>query len=204
LQSTYYLAAIVFIVGVLIVVMVSPLIFSNNNRTNEGTTTTSTKERIDVRARPITVPSSYYGTITGYHLFIVYTDGAGKQFICEALPLDPNTGRMPSNSVLLSDPDGLLTRGYCQPYLSGATAAYVSSVASVTAATTAIKAKEAFDCFVKETVAFNAANIPYHLTTGPNSNSYVRTLLDHCEVPAVKPPTAVLTPGWDISISFES
>lgn len=203
MQSTYYLAAIVFVVvGVLILIMVSPLIFSNN-RADEGMTT-STKERIDVRARPITVPSPYYGTtITGYHLFIVYIDGAGKQFICEAFPLDPNTGQMPSNSVLLSDPDGLLTRGYCKPHLSGTTAAYISNVASATA-TTAIKAKEAYDCFVKETVAFNAANIPYRLTTGPNSNSYVRTLLDHCKVPAVKPPTAVLTPGWDISIRFES
>lgn len=175
-----------------------PLLLSSANRANEGT---STNERIDVRARPITVPFPYYGSVTGYHLFIVYTDGAGKQFICEALPVDPNTGQVPSNSTLLSDPDGLLTRGYCQPYLPGS-AAYISDLASVTAATS-INARQAYSCFVKETIAFNSANIPYHLATGPNSNSYVRTLLDHCKVPAVKPPSAVLTPGWDLSISFK-
>jgi hypothetical protein len=162
----------------------------------------STNERIDVRARPITVafPAPYYGTVTGYHLFIVYTDVAGRQFICEALPVDPNTGRTPSESDLISNHRGLLTSGYCHLYVPGTTA-YAANAPSVTAAV--VKAKEAYDCFVNETVAFNAANIPYHLTTGPNSNSYVRTLLDHCKVPAVKPPSAVLTPGWDVSIRLK-
>lgn len=174
--------------------IVLPMLFSN--RANESA---SANERIDVRARQITValPAPYYGTVTGYHLFIVYTDVAGRQFICEALPVDPDTGRMPSESDLASNQRGLLTRGYCQPYVPG-TAAYAANTPSVTAAT--IKAKEAYDCFVNATAAFNAANIPYHLTAGPNSNSYVRTLLDHCKVPAVKPPSAVLTPGWDVSI----
>ena len=189
--------AIAFVTGILIL-MVSSLLLSN--RANEET---AAHERIDVRARPITVtlpPPYYYGTVTGYHLFIVYIDGAGKQFLCEALPLDPNTGQTPSEPDLVSNSKGFLTRGYCQPHVPG-TAAYVANAPSVTATT--IKAKEAYDCFVNETIAFNSANIPYRLTTGPNSNSYVRTLLDHCKVPAVKPPSAVLTPGWDMSISFE-
>jgi hypothetical protein len=174
--------------------IVLPLLFSNRAHEN-----TSTDERIDVRARPITValPAPYFGTVTGHHLFIIYTDGAGRQFMCEALPVDPDTGRMPSGSDLASNYRGLLTRGYCQPYVPGS-AAYAANAPSVTAAT--VKAKEAYECFVNGTAAFNAANIPYHLTTGPNSNSYVRTLLDHCNVPAVKPPSAVLTPGWDVSI----
>ena len=178
-------------------VIVLPLLFSNRAHENA-----STNERIDVRARPITValPAPYYGTVTGYHLFIVYTDVAGRQFICEALPMDPNTGRMPSESDLASNRNDLLTRGHCQPYDPG-TPSYAANAPSVTAAV--VKAKEAYDCFVNETVAFNAANIPYYLTTGPNSNSYVRTLLDHCKVPAVKPPSAVLTPGWDVSIRLE-
>lgn len=195
----YYLAAIVVVAGVLIlVVSSSSLLFSN--KANEGT---SPQERIDVRARPVTVnfPAPYYGTVTGYHLFIVYTDGAGKQFICEALPLDPSTGLMPSESALFSNHKALLARGYCQPYGPGTAAVNVANAPSVTATT--INAKEVYSCFVKETSAFNAASVPYRLTTGPNSNSFVRTLLDHCKVPAVKPPFAVLTPGWDMSISFE-
>ena len=189
---------LVFAAGVLILVIVLPLLLSN--RTHENA---FTNERIDVRARPITValPAPYYGTVTGYHLFIVYTDFAGRQFICEALPVDPNTGRMPSESDLASNRIGLLTRGHCQPYDPG-TASYAANAPSVTAATV-VKAKEAYDCFVDETVAFNAANIPYHLTTGPNSNSYVRTLLDHCKIPAVKPSSAMLTPGWDVSLRLE-
>ena len=171
--------------------------FSNQENKN-----TSTGEKIDVRARPITVTLSapYYGSITGYHLFIVYTDDAGRQFICEALPLDPYTGRVPSESDMLSNSKGILTRGYCQPYVPGKSV-NAANAPSVTATTN--KAKEAYDCFVKETVAFNAANIPYRLTTGPNSNSYVRTLLDHCKVPAVRPPSAILTPGWDLVVRFE-
>ena len=186
--------AIAFVAGVLIL-MVSPLLFTK--RTNEGII--SMNERIDVRARPITVtfPAPYYGTITGYHLFIIYVDSAGKQFICEAFPVNPNTGQVPSESDLASNHTGLLTQGYCRSYVDGTAA----NEASVTVTT--IRAKEAYNCFVQETLAFNAAKIPYHLTLGPNSNSYVRTLLDHCKVPAVKPPSAVLTPGWDLSISFQ-
>lgn len=159
----------------------------------------STDEKIEVRARPITVtlPAPYYGTITGYHLFIIYSDSAGRQFICEALPVNPNTGQIPSESTLVSNPNGLLTKGYCQPYFSGTSVNSLSvSVATKT------RAKEAYSCFIQETQVFNKANIPYYLTTGPNSNSYVRTLLDHCRVPAVKPSAAVLTPGWDLSISL--
>ena len=94
--------AIAFVTGILIL-MVSSLLLSN--RANEET---AAHERIDVRARPITVtlPPPYYGTVTGYHLFIVYIDGAGKQFLCEALPLDPNTGQIPSEPDLVSNSKG--------------------------------------------------------------------------------------------------
>jgi hypothetical protein len=50
---------------------------------------------------------------------------------------------------------------------------------------------------------FNGAKIPYHLVTGPNSNSYTRTMLDRCDIPALKPAVAMLTPGWDISINLD-
>jgi hypothetical protein len=104
---------------------------------------------------------------------------------------------VPSYSDLASNHTGLLTQGYCRSCIDGTAA----NEASVTVTT--IRAKEAYNCFVQETLAFNAAKISYHLTLGPNSNSYVRTLLDHCKVPVVKPPSAVLTLGWDVSISFE-
>jgi hypothetical protein len=180
-------ATAVVVSGVLILVVL-PLLLSS-----------SKDEKIEVRARPImvTFPAPYYGTITGYHLFIIYNDSVGKQFICEALPVNSNTGQIPSESALVSNPNGLLTKGYCQPYFSGTS----TNALSVTIATKT-RAKEAYSCFLQETQVFNKANIPYYLTTGPNSNSYVRTMLDHCGLPAVKPPAAVLTPGWDMSISL--
>ena len=41
------------------------------------------------------------------------------------------------------------------------------------------------------------------MITGPNSNSYTRTMLDKCNILAIKPVIAILTPGWDISIYLE-
>jgi len=71
-------------------------------------------ETIDVRGRAIhvTLPQSI-GSVTGYHLFIVYTDKQGKQFICQGLPFDPATGKIASDEILPSDPPGLLIKGQC-------------------------------------------------------------------------------------------
>ena len=73
-------------------------------------------ETIDVRGRPIhvTLPQSI-GSVTGYHLFIVYTDKKGKQFICQGLPFDPATGRIAPDEILPSDPTGLVIKGQCIP-----------------------------------------------------------------------------------------
>jgi hypothetical protein len=54
-------------------------------------------------------------------------------------------------------------------------------------------AKLAYKCFFKETGIFNDAKIPYHLVTGPNSNSYARTMLDKCNVVYLKPALSVTT-----------
>jgi hypothetical protein len=45
-------------------------------------------ETIDVRGRAIhvTLPQSI-SSVTGYHLFIVYTDKKGKQFVCQGCHL---------------------------------------------------------------------------------------------------------------------
>lgn len=61
-------------------------------------------------------------------------------------------------------------------------------------------AGEAYRCFEKETVLFNAEKVPYRMATGPNSNTFVRTILDRCGVPALKPAGAVPAPGWEISL----
>ena len=68
-------------------------------------------ETIDVRGRAIHVilPQSI-GSVTGYHLFIVYTDKHGNQFVCQGLPFDPTTGKIAPDEILPSDPPGLLIR----------------------------------------------------------------------------------------------
>ena len=58
-------------------------------------------EKVEVRGRAIhvTLPQPI-GSITGFHLFIVYTDKHGKQFVCQGLPFDPATGKIAADEIL--------------------------------------------------------------------------------------------------------
>ena len=159
-------------------------------------------ETIDVRGRAIhvTLPQSI-GSVTGYHLFIVYTDKKGKQFICQGLPVDPATGNIAPDEILPSDPTGLVIKGQCIP-LRPNNRDFIPDAPSITVLS-GFDTKQAYNCFFKETDIFNEAKIPYHMVTGPNSNSYTRTILDKCNILAMKPAVAILTPGWDISINLD-
>lgn len=156
-----------------------------------------TTERIDVWARDITVTlPPPYGRVTGYHLYIVYADASGRQFVCEGFPFYPPSGSIPPESALFFyGPPGLLTQGYCATMPHGRPA----GAHSVTVLQGA-DAGRAYRCMEKETARFNSENVAYRMATGPNSNSFVRTMLDRCGVPAIKPAAAVPSPGWDISI----
>jgi hypothetical protein len=159
-------------------------------------------ETIDVRGRAIhvTLPQSI-GSVTGYHLFIVYTDKKGKQFVCQGLPFDPETGNIAPDEILPSDPTGLVIKGQCIP-LRPNNRDFIPDAPSITVLSGS-DTKQAYNCFFKETDIFNEAKIPYHMVTGPNSNSYTRTILDKCNILAMKPTVAILTPGWDISINLD-
>jgi hypothetical protein len=159
-------------------------------------------EKIDVRGRAIhvTLPPPI-GSVTGYHLFIVYTQKHEKQFVCQGLPFDPATGRIVPEEILHSDPPGLLTKGQCIPFRPD-NRDFIPDAPSITVLS-GTDAKQAYNCIFKETDILNAATIPYHLVTGPNSNSYVRTMLYRCDIPAMKPALAILTPGWYISINLD-
>ena len=159
-------------------------------------------ETIDVRGRAIhvTLPQSI-GSVTGYHLFIVYTDKKGKQFICQGLPFNPATGNIAPDEILPSDPTGLVIKGQCIP-LRPNNRDFIPDAPSITVLSGS-DTKQAYNCFFKETDIFNEAKIPYHMITGPNSNSYTRTLLDKCNILAMKPAVAILTPGWHISINLD-
>ena len=159
-------------------------------------------ETIDVRGRAIhvTVPQSI-GSVTGYHLFIVYTDKNGKQFICQGLPFDPATGNIAPDEILPSDPTGLVIKGQCIP-LRPNNRDFIPDAPSITVLSGS-DTKQAYNCFFKKTEIFNDAKIPYHMVTGPNSNSYTRTMLDKCNILAMRPAVAILTPGWDISINLD-
>ena len=159
-------------------------------------------EKVEVRGRAInvTLPQPI-GSVTGYHLFIVYTDKHGNQFVCQGLPFDPTTGKIAPDEILPSDPPGLLIRGQCIP-LRPNNRDFIPDAPSITVLSGS-DTKQAYNCFFKETDIFNDAKIPYHMVTGPNSNSYTRTMLDRCDIIAMKPAVALLTPGWDISISLD-
>jgi hypothetical protein len=157
-------------------------------------------EKIDVRARSIhvTLPPPI-GSITAYHLFLVYSTH-GKQFVCQGFPFDPSTGKIPPDSALPSNPLGLLTKGRCIQFTPD-NRDFIPDAPSVTVASEK-DAKHAYTCFFKETILFNNAKVPYHSVTGPNSNSYTRTMLDSCDLHAIKPAIAIISPGWDISIDL--
>jgi len=149
-------------------------------------------ETIDVRGRAIhvTLPQS-----------IGYIDKHGKQFICQGLPFDPATGNIAPDEILPSDPTGLVIKGQCIP-LRPNNRDFIPDAPSITVLSGS-DTKQAYNCFFKETDIFNEAKIPYHMVTGPNSNSYTRTILDKCNILAIKPAVAILTPGWDISINLD-
>jgi hypothetical protein len=117
------------------------------------------------------------------------------------LAFDPATGKIASDEILLSDPPGLLTKRQCIPFRPD-NRDFIPDAPSLTVLS-GPEAKQAYNCFFKETDIFNDAKIPYHLVTGPNSNSYTRTMLDKCGILAMKPAVALLTPGWDTSINLE-
>ena len=202
-----YFAAIIAITVMAIALAVVIMKMSTTNMSSITRTTGSSEinsqQRIDVRAAPITVPlpRPYSGTITGFHLALVYVNATGSDFVCEGLPFDPATGKTPSDSALISNPPGLVTRGYCYPYSFGFDARS-SDVQSVTVVSSSKEASQIYNCLVKKTAAFNAANVPYYMTTGPNSNSFARTLLEYCKIPATKPAGATVTPGWDLVINL--
>ena len=115
------------------------------------------------------------GSITAYQLFLV-SEIHGKQFVCQGFPFDPSTGKIPPDSILPSDPPGLLTKERCIPFTPD-NRDFIPNAPSVTVALNK-NTKCAYSCFFKETILFNKAKVPYHLVTGPNSNSYTRTMLD--------------------------
>ena len=159
-------------------------------------------EKVEVRGRaiPLTLPPPI-GSITAYHLFIIHTDKKGVETICQGFPFDPVTGQVPADSALFPESDAFLTQGQCIPYLPG-NRDYIPGAPSITVVT-GHEAKEAFSCLIETTETFNGANIPYKVVSGPNSNSYTRTVLDECGLPALKPSVAIIAPGWDISIDLE-
>jgi hypothetical protein len=116
------------------------------------------------------------------------------------LPFDPATGKIAPDEILPSDPTGLVIKGQCIP-LRPNNRDFIPDAPSITVLSGS-DTKQAYNCFFKETEIFNDAKIPYHMVTGPNSNSYTRTMLDKCNILAMKPAVAILTPGWDISINL--
>jgi hypothetical protein len=158
-------------------------------------------EKIDVRGRAIhvTLPPPI-GAVTVFHLLIVFTEKHGKQFVCQGLPFDPATGKIVPENILQSDPPRLLTKGQCIPFRPD-NRDFIPDAPSITVLSGTTPNRR-ITAFSKRRI-LNGAKIPYHLVAGPNSNSYTRTMLDRCDIPALKPVVAILTSGWDISINLD-
>jgi hypothetical protein len=158
---------------------------------------------VDVNPRPIHVTLPGGQSVTVYHLFAVYTQKADKSFVCQGFPYDPVTGQIPAdNSLPLSLPSPFITQGRCIPFEPDNRDWPFRDLPSTTIASES-DSKDLYKCFVKFTSKFNDAKIPYALL-GPNSNSYLRAILDGCKVPGGDlrlPPGVIpqLAPGWSIT-----
>jgi hypothetical protein len=163
----------------------------------------------------ITLPNG--STITVYHLFAVYTqkqqhqqqeEPTDKVFVCQGFPLDPATGQIPPDSALplLPSDSSFLLQGRCipfdndnrdWPFRNGPPQPTILDIP-------VDNAKDVYRCFVKVTNTLNQANIIYALL-GFNSNSYVRAILDKCDVPGGDsriPVPPQFAPGWSLGANL--
>lgn len=189
------LSLVVITIGILIVSSVATSILSRQTASAVEKT-----NQIDVRARSIHVTLPGGQTVTVYHLFIVYVK-TGKDFVCQGFPFDPTTRQIPKDSDLpLNLPSPYLLQGRCIPFNTDNRD--FNPQAPSTTVVSGSDATDAYKCFAKETKKFNMAKIPYALLA-TNSNTYVRTMLDKCDIPGADarlPPgvTVPTAPGWAI------
>lgn len=189
------LSLVVITIGVLIVTSIASTILLLQTASAVEQT-----NQVDVRARSIHVTLPGGQAVTVYHLFIVYVK-PGIDFVCQGFPFDPATGKIPKDSDLpLNLPSPYLLQGRCIPF--GTDNRDFNPEAPSTTVVSGSDAKDAYKCFVNETKKFNDAKIPYALLA-TNSNTYVRTMLDKCDIPGVDarlPPgvTVPTVPGWSI------
>jgi len=132
--------------------------------------------KIDVRAVPITD----YINVRIYHLFIIYTDENGINYLFRAGP----SGPFPHYGTI---------QGYNAVYANGGPDWDLDAPSVTVMKGSAASGKN--NCFVSQLSRITTANIPYHLF-GPNSNTVTKTLLVNCGIPVAKPVN--LAPGWDL------
>ena len=117
-----------------------------------------------------------------YHLFIIYTDENGINYIYRGGP---------SNSF----PHFGTIEGYNAIYANGGPDWNLDAPS-----VTVLKGSDASgknSCFVTELSRITSENIPYH-PLGQNSNTLAKTLLVNCGVPVAKP--VIEAPGWDLPL----
>ncbi|MFZ0328564.1 MAG: hypothetical protein WBQ25_10620 [Nitrososphaeraceae archaeon] len=132
--------------------------------------------KIDVRAVKVSIP------LPIYHLFIIYTDENGINYIYRGGP---------SNSF----PHFGTIEGYNAIYANGGPDWNLDAPS-----VTVLKGSDASgknSCFVTELSRITSENIPYH-PLGQNSNTLAKTLLVNCGVPVAKP--VIEAPGWDLPL----
>ena len=117
-----------------------------------------------------------------YHLFIVYTDENGKQWIYRA---GPQFGKGPPFGVLTP-----CTASYEKGNLCGDWDPKAPSVSVLQGE----KAKDISKCLSIQSDLIHANEVGYD-PFGPNSNGYVYTLLEKCGIPPQKPVNNA--PGWE-------
>jgi hypothetical protein len=127
--------------------------------------------RIDVRAKSA-------GKVSSAHLFIIYTDKNGEESLFRGGPTgDPLAGLGWGGKIWVDR----------EPYRPGGIDWDLNSVSITILKGPVVHGKDG--CLSLESNRINGALNDYFLT-GPNSNTVVKTLLQNCNLPVIKPP------GW--------
>jgi PKD domain len=141
--------------------------------------------KIEVRASKI---PGLAGKLQIYHLYIIHTDTDGLQYIFRAGP-----------SLRNGPPFGHLETCYAVYKPGGKCGDWHPNAPSVTVAKDSQVNPLVLNCLHLERDRIQSMKVPYELT-GPNSNSFVYTLLQKCALPAEKPVSEIQVPGWGMLI----
>jgi RHS repeat-associated protein len=122
-------------------------------------------------------------TLPAYHLFIIFTDELGNEFVYRGGP---------KNGYVFAE-----TQSTLDPEANDLTRLDRTAEGSMFFLDIGPDVCEIRSCLDREIDRINNSNTPYCAAGPTNSNTVASNLLESCNLPLLKPAYAFWTPGWD-------